>query len=371
MKILIAPDKFKGTLSAAEVAEAMAEGVRKADPGFDVELMPLADGGEGTAKILTKADQGVVHSLRAMDPMFRMVSCEYGIGFEEDIAFIDIAEASGLHRLTKSEYNPMRTTSLGTGEMAAAAMRARCKKIVIGLGGSATMDAGIGIMHGMGFRFRDQNRQMLSPIGSNLGRIAFIDNAHLHPRIPITKMVLLADVDNPLLGPEGALLYGAQKGLVPTQQSQIETGLSHFTQLVDQRYGGQSAQPGMGAAGGAAFACQALMGAKIENGAQYVLKALDFKGAMREADLVLTGEGRLDSTTLRGKVVAAVAAACAPRKVPVFAVAATVDLGLEALQKLGLTQVKALYEEVPTFEINNNTHLDNISQTVTEMLKNR
>lgn len=369
MKILIAPDKFKGTLTATEVATAMAEGVRLADPDFEVEMMPLADGGEGTAELLTRADEGTMHPARAADPMFRQVKCQYGIGFDEDVAYIDLAEASGLQRLRPNEYNPVRATTLGTGELAVAALRAKCKTLVIGLGGSATMDAGVGIMHGLGFRFRDKGDAIISPTSGNLERIAKIDASNVHPRVPITKMILLADVDAPLFGAQGAFQFAAQKGLTDKQQPRVAAGLQHFAELLTQQYGVSPDLPGMGAAGGAALACVALMRAKIEKGANYIMKALDFKAEMRDADLVLTGEGCLDVQTRQGKVVGAVAQACAARKVPVIAIAGTVDLDASAVQALGLKAAHALYPQPPAAHLTKAEHQAQLTQAVTQLLQ--
>ncbi|MEM0999714.1 MAG: glycerate kinase [Bacteroidota bacterium] len=371
MKVLIAPDKFKGTLTAAEVAEAMATGVRQVQPDYEVELLPLADGGEGTAAILTQADEGSWTGARASDAMFRQVSCGYGVGFHGDMAFIDVAEASGWYRLTERERNPLRTTTLGTGELMAVAMRNRCKTLVIGLGGSATIDLGMGIMHGLGVRFYDKEKNLLSPMGGNLEKVHRIDHSTAHPRLPVTKMILLTDVDNPLLGENGALMFARQKGLREADRSRMLAGMAHFANLLEREFGVQTDLPGTGAAGGAALGCIALARTKVQPGARYVMKTQEFRAAAKSADLILTGEGHLDAQTARGKVVAEVATQAAALGIPALAVAGTVTLAPQEIENLGLIRATPLYPEAPPVRTSAREHRAAIVQAVAALLKNR
>lgn len=369
MKILIAPDKFKGTLSAREVAEAMAAGVRQVHPEYEVEMMPLADGGEGTAQILTLADEGKWESARASDPMFRQVSCGMGIGFDQDIAFFDLADASGLQRLTERERNPLRTTTLGTGELMAVAMRKKCKTLVIGLGGSATMDLGAGIMHGLGVRFFDEGNNLLSPTGGNLERIRRIDPTNTNPRLARTKVVLLADVESPLSGEKGVMMFGRQKGLREADRSRILGGMQHFARMLEKEFGVQSGLPGMGAAGGAALGILSLTRGKVENGARYVMKATRFKEAARSADLIITGEGCLDSQTAAGKTVAEVATQAAALGIPALAVAGTLELNEREVEDLGLIRAKALYDNSSEAKAHADQHKTAIANAVAQMIE--
>lgn len=369
MKILIAPDKFKGTLTAQEVAEAMAAGVRQVNPDYEVQLMPLADGGEGTAQILTLADEGVWESARASDPMFRQVSCGMGIGFDQDVAFFDLADASGMHRLTEREQNPLRTTTLGTGELISLAMRKKCKTLIIGLGGSATMDLGAGIMHGLGARFFDEGDNLLSPTGGNLERIKRIDHSQLNPRLPRTKVILLADVDSPLSGEQGVMMYGRQKGLREQDRSRILGGIQHFANLLEKEFGVQSSQPGMGAAGGAAMGILSVARGKIENGARYVMKTVRFKEAVKSADLIITGEGCLDEQTAAGKTVAEVATQAAALGVPALAVAGTLELNQREIEDLGLIRAVPLFENSSEAKSNADRHKTAIAKAVSELIE--
>lgn len=326
MKVLISPDKFKGTLSASQAADAIAEGVAQYNPNWVVQILPIADGGEGTAEVLTKASGGSFVTARASDPLLQYVGCQYGISADGKTAFIDLAEASGLQRLQTSEVNAFKTSTIGTGQLIVHALSRKCSQIVLGLGGSATMDCGTGIAHALGIVFQDEFGQLVSPIGANLGRIEFVQVHHRNAQLDRAKLILLADVDNPLLGEDGAIVYAAQKGVKEDQAVLLHANLYHFANLMEASFGVVPRTPGLGAAGGAALSCMALLGGKLAKGVDFVLSTLNVQQAIADADLVITGEGHLDEQSLRGKAVIGLAAMAQKQGKPVLAVCGQISL---------------------------------------------
>ncbi|MBK9451214.1 MAG: glycerate kinase [Bacteroidetes bacterium] len=342
MKVLIAPDKFRGSLTAAEAAAAMAAGVARYNPDWTVQLLPVADGGEGTAEVLTAASGGSFIQARASDPLLRYVSCQYGISADGTTAFINLAEASGLQRLEPHEINAFRTSTIGTGQLIVHALTRKCSRIVLGLGGSATIDCGIGIAHALGIIFQDEFNGHLSPIGGNLPKIEFINARNRHAALVKTAFIVLHDVDNPLLGAEGAAMFAAQKGISSEQLPLLETNLNHFANLVEAQYAVVAKTPGMGAAGGAAMACMAFLGAKLARGSDFVLDALKIPEAIATADLVITGEGHLDEQSLQGKAAIAVARQAQHQNKPVLAVCGRISLRPDLQIREGITLSGAL-----------------------------
>lgn len=342
MKVLIAPDKFRGSLTAAEAAAAIAAGVANYNPDWVVQILPVADGGEGTAEVLTAATGGGFVQARASDPLLRYVSCQYGVSGDGTTAFINLAEASGLNRLQSHEINGFRTSTIGTGQLIVHALARKCTRIVLGLGGSATLDCGIGIAHALGVNFLDEFNGHLSPIGGNLSKIEFVNARNRHPLLGKTTLILLHDVDNPLLGEEGAAMFAAQKGIPSDQLPQLEKNLSHFSNFLEAQFAVVAKTPGMGAAGGAAMASMAFLGAKLAQGAEFVLDALKVADAIADADLVITGEGHLDLQSLHGKAAIAVARLAQHQNKPVLAVCGRISLRPDLQIKEGITLSGAL-----------------------------
>ncbi|MEQ1588006.1 MAG: glycerate kinase, partial [Cyclobacteriaceae bacterium] len=235
MTILIAPDKFKGSLSAKGVCEAVRTGLLKLDPSLSIITVPLADGGEGTSELLTINSRGSVINCSVSDPLFRKVNASYGISGDGTTAFIEMASASGLHLLTKEERNPLNTTTYGTGELIKDAIERGVNKIILAIGGSATNDAGIGMAAALGMKFIDKNGNELQPIGSNLIHIHSIVDAHFLPKKNKIQFVVLCDVDNELYGPSGAaFVYGPQKGADAQTVQLLDQGLKHFASVVEK-----------------------------------------------------------------------------------------------------------------------------------------
>jgi len=339
MKIIIAPDKFKGALSATQVAQAMAEGVRLIDSTIEVLQLPLADGGEDSAAILTSAVGGRTVTIAAKDPLFRAIKASYGLSANGQTAFIEMATASGLARLLNHERNPLLTSTFGTGELILDALKCGAKRLIVCIGGSATNDAGIGMAAALGYRFLDKNNAELQPIGANLAAICSIDAGHVTPLLQNIEVVVACDVTNPLHGPHGAAcVYGPQKGADTTAVIQLDAGLLNFSQVIKNQLSiDLQAIEGSGAAGGLGGGCVAFLNATLQSGIDTVLQALDFEKHLKGTDLVLTGEGKIDQQTLQGKLIAGVARAAKAQHVPVAALCGSLLLSSQAIDKLGLS----------------------------------
>lgn len=328
MRVVVAPASFKGSLSAAQAAEAMARGVRAG--GGDPVILPVADGGEGTLDALVAAIGGSVMGVIARGPLGLPVRAHVGV-LSDGTGVVEMAQASGLTLVDESERDPMRASSQGCGEMIRGALARRPSKILVGLGGSATVDGGMGLGRALGLRFLDSSDRPLPDGGGSLERLARIDATRLDPRVRATPLVVACDVEVPLLGPDGAArAFGPQKGATPEQVEALERGLERLAEhLREDLHADVADVPGAGAAGGAG-AMLAALGGRLQRGIDVVLEASGFDGALRGAALVLTGEGRLDRTSLGGKAPVGVAARAMAAGVPCSAIVGEAEDGLAA-----------------------------------------
>ena len=345
MKILIAPDKFKGSLAAEAVADAIHDGLRDADPTLTFDLLPLADGGEGTTALLTRGSGGTFVSVAARDPLQRSGTAQYGITPDGTTAFIEMAAASGLHRIAPSERNPMDTTTAGTGDLIRHAFDQGVSHVCLGIGGSATNDGGMGAMTALGVRFYDATGSLLEGTGASLVRIHHIDASDLHPAMRSAHFTVFCDVDNPLSGPRGAAaVFGPQKGATPAMVDALDAGLRHYDAVLRRHgyAGGDFA--GAGAGGGFAVSLRAFGHATIRPGIDFLLDYFDFERRVAAVDLVITGEGKIDTQTLSGKVVKGVAAAARRNDRRVVAVAGDSDIVYTALSEMGVDLVITLVD---------------------------
>lgn len=345
MNVLIAPDKFKGTLTAAEAAQAIAAGVAAFNKDWNVKMIPIADGGEGTAEVLRLASSGKNVRIQASDALFRPVSVEYAISEDGKTAYIDMASASGPQHLRPDERNAMRCSSQGTGQMIANALTKKCKRIILGLGGTATIDCGIGIAQALGVNFSGEDSNRLSPIALNLGKVEFIETIRRRFLPGDVELILLADVENPLLGEEGAMMFAEQKGVKGEAKIELEAYMTHFSNLLEAKFGTLAKTPGMGAAGGAALSCMAFLGGKLTSGSKFVLEMLNVDAAIADADLVITGEGKLDIQSLQGKAPIAVAKMAQKQGKQVLAICGKVELSPTEQQKAGISLSAALIND--------------------------
>jgi glycerate kinase len=334
MRILVAPDKFKGCLTAEEVTNAIAEGIRQVDPSLEVIPFPLADGGDGTARILTRHMKGRMVETIVHDPLLRSITATYGISGDGQSAFLEMSAASGLRLLSGEERDCTKTTSLGTGELIRDAIHRGASRILLGIGGSATNDAGTGMAAALGYRFFDKHGNPLEPVGKNLVHITEINDSGLLFLPDEMEVKVACDVDNPLYGKNGAAyIYAPQKGASPEQVKELDRGLRNFAEAVKSKYQQDiSAYPGAGAAGGMGAGAMIFLKAKLVNGIRMVMEQTHFAEQLDKADLVITGEGRMDEQTFKGKVVDGVCQQAMSRNKKVMVVCGQNKLDMEALK---------------------------------------
>jgi glycerate kinase len=343
MKVLIATDKFKGSLTALQACEAIREGIVRKYPNAEIELLPLADGGEGMADLLTHYTGGQLVDLRVAGPQFEKVTACYGISGDGQTAFIESAKASGLQLLPLSKRNPMYTTTFGTGELIADAISSGVKTVLLGIGGTATNDAGIGLAQALGYKFLDHDRKSVHPIGKNLAAITTIERPQDNEFLRMVSCIALCDVENPLYGPSGAAyVYGPQKGATPADVEWLDRGLRNFEKVVKQSLGVDADFAGAGAGGGLGSAALVFLSASIRRGMDIISEVTRLDEKISWADLILTGEGKIDTQTLSGKVVGTVAAKAARSGKKVVAICGVCELREIETVKLGISKVITL-----------------------------
>jgi glycerate kinase len=344
MRVLVASDKFKGSLSASEACESIAAGVLNKHPHAQVECFPLADGGEGTSELLAFHTDGRMYEATVTGPLPENVKGAYGISGDGKTAFIESAQASGLQLLPLQKRNPLLTSSFGTGELISEAIRKGVQSIALGIGGTATNDAGIGLAAALGYRFLDGNGRSLDAIGKNLKRIEAI----VQPQdgsISAIKFIALCDVDNPLYGPAGAAyVYGPQKGADEEALKILDEGLINFERVVRESLHKEANFPGAGAGGGMAAGAKVFLDAVIRSGMDYVAEVTHLEQRIRSVDLVITGEGKIDTQTLAGKVVGTVASLARKFGKKVIAICGVCELREVELHKLGISKVISIVD---------------------------
>lgn len=340
--VLIAPDKFKGSLTAPEVAEAVAAGIRAERPDVEVRRAPMADGGDGTVEAALAAGFSRI-PVRVSGPVGG--PADTAVAVDGDTAVVELASASGLSAMDPDdELEPLSASSDGTGEAVLAALDAGVRRIVLGVGGSACTDGGAGMLTVLGARVLDERGYPIAPGGGPLARVAEVDLAGLDPRLSEVEIVLASDVDNPLTGERGAAhVYGPQKGATPEQVRTLDEALEKFSRAVLAAGGRDVAElPGAGAAGGVGFGAMAAMGASMRPGVDVILELVGFDDRIDGAGLVVTGEGSIDEQTLHGKGPAGVAARAVAAGIPAVAVAGRCDLAEDRLAEAGLKSVHTL-----------------------------
>ncbi|MFD5383724.1 glycerate kinase [Streptomyces sp. NPDC127074] len=343
MRVLIAADKFKGSLTAAQVAERLTAGLRRAAPHASVASVPVADGGDGTVDAAAVAGFDR-HEIRVTGPVGKPVTAAYAL--RDGAAVVEMAEASGLRHLPADVFAPLTATSYGTGEVLRAALDAGARSIALGVGGSATTDGGAGMLSALGARFLEASGALVGPGGAALARLAKADLSGLDARLAEVDLVLASDVDNPLLGPKGAAaVYGPQKGASPQEVDILDDALRHYARTCGAL--AMAAEPGAGAAGGLGFGALTALRARFRPGVEVMLDLLGFDEALAQADLVITGEGSLDAQTLHGKAPAGVASRARARGLPVVAVCGRLSLDPAALHAVGIHRAYALTELEP------------------------
>ncbi len=350
MKIIIAPDSFKESLTAMQVAEAIEQGFSEIFPQAEYIKLPMADGGEGTVESMVAATGGELVNVEVTGPLGAPVKAFYGWMGDGETAVIEMAAASGLHLVAPEQRNPLITTSYGTGELILAALNHGARKIILGIGGSATNDGGAGMMQALGVQLSDQQGKALTVGGAALAQLVDIDLSQLDDRLAQTDILVACDVDNPLCGVKGAsAVFGPQKGATPERVQQLDAALQHYGEKIEQVTGKSVINvAGAGAAGGMGAALFGLLNARLQPGIEIVTEALKLAAAVQNADLVITGEGRIDSQTIYGKTPVGVARVAKRFDIPVIAIAGSMAPDYEVVHQHGLDAVFSVLNHIQT-----------------------
>ncbi|KJF81202.1 glycerate kinase [Photobacterium angustum] len=346
MKIIIAPDSYKESLTAMEVATAIENGFRQVMPNAEYIKLPMADGGEGTVQSLVDASSGRIIECTVTGPLGEQVNGFFGLMGDGKSAIIEMAAASGLHLVSPEQRNPMLTTSFGTGELILAALDKGVEHIIVGIGGSATNDGGIGMAQALGVRLLDENNKSINYGGGALARLHHIDISDIDPRLAKVKLEVACDVDNPLCGEKGASqVFGPQKGATPEMVVQLDINLAHYAEIIKRDLGTDvKDMAGAGAAGGMGAALLGLFNAQLRPGIEIVMDAVNLADVLKDADLVITGEGRIDSQTIQGKTPIGVARTAKRFNKPVIGIAGCLSYDCDVVYDHG---IDAVFSVVP------------------------
>ncbi|MGF1760631.1 glycerate kinase [Photobacterium sagamiensis] len=352
MKIVISPDSFKESLDALTVADSIEIGFKQVFPNADYVKLPMADGGEGTLQVLVDATQGQMMKTTVTGPLGEPVEALWGMSADKRTGFIEMAEASGIERVQAEDRNPLITTTYGTGELIIAALDHGVSQLIIGIGGSATNDGGIGMMQALGVSFKDVEGQELTYGGSALKCLDYIDVSGLDVRTRHCAIKVACDVTNPLIGPEGASkIFGPQKGATPEMVAQLDDALSHYADVMKSCLKRDVAMlPGAGAAGGLGAAFRAFLGADMRPGVDLVIEALKLEDVIQDASLVITGEGKLDGQSLYGKVPIGVAKVAKRYNKPVIAIAGSLSEDVNVVHSHGIDAIFSCLHQVGTLQ---------------------
>ena len=372
MKIVIASDSFKGSMSSLDVATAASAGVIEVYPDSEIVSVNVADGGEGTVEAIVDALGGEIVKVQVSDPLGRKIETSYGIAGET--AILEMAAASGLPLLTAEERNPWATSTLGTGEMIMDAISRGCRKFLVGIGGSATNDAGVGMLQAMGFRFYDANGELITQgCGGMLGSIARIDDSLVSAAVKESQFTVACDVDTPFCGPEGAApVFAPQKGADAEMVKRLDEGMASFAKVITEKYAIDIVPvAGAGAAGGMGGAFRAFLGATLKKGIDMVLDAIDFDTTIQGANLVITGEGKVDFQTAKGKTAAGVLNRAKQQHIPVVAIGGCVEM-CDSLVHMGFAGIYPILEEKVPLEIamQRDFAMNNVRKTVARIVPN-
>ena len=371
-KIVIAPDSFKGSVAAREVADSAERAVREVFPACEVVKIPLGDGGEGTMGALLAALGGERVSCRARDPLSRPLWADYAILEDGRTAIVEMARASGLPLLAPAERDPSRATTYGTGELIRDALERGCRRFLLAIGGSATNDGGTGLLRALGYRFLDGRGEELEPCGAALARIAAVDRSGVSPALREASFTVACDVDNPLYGERGAAeVFARQKGADDAMVRMLDAGLRNYARVIERATGTRVDElPGAGAAGGLGAGLVAFLGAELKPGIQMVLEATRFDERIQGADLIITGEGKLDRQTCMGKAPWGVSRAATRQGIPVIALGGSVE-DTPLLNQRGFLAVLSILPAPVSLEraMDKDFTLRNIQRTVEQALR--
>ena len=351
MRILVAPDKFKGSMSARDVAVAIRDGLMDMDPNIQCIVVPLADGGEGTTEVLTHAADGFFRTVRVRGPLGQQLDAQYGLSSDGRTAFMEMASASGLHLVPKEQRNPLYTSTIGTGDLIKHALDDGVRNICIGIGGTATNDGGMGAMIALGVQFRDKAGRALEGCGESLENIDEVDATNLHAGMREASFTIFCDVDNPLYGKRGAaFVFAPQKGASPEIVERLDRGLRHYERVLQRNGYTNTNFPGAGAGGGLPVSLSVFANAVTKSGIDFIMDFVHLQRHVKSADMVFTGEGKLDDQTLSGKVVKGVASMAAEYGKPVVVIAGSSELDSAGLSRLSITHLISLVDDQTSVE---------------------
>lgn len=342
MKIIIAPDKFKNSLTGLAFCNAVEEGIKSITQNIEIVKLPLADGGDGTIEVVNFYLKGKVLNLTVNNPFFKPIKASYLFSETSKTAFIEMAEASGIKVLKTNELDCKNATSLGTGEIIIDAINKGAKKIILGIGGSATNDCGVGMATALGYRFLDKDNKEVKPTGANLSKIVTIDNASVHAKLKEIDFKIACDVNNPLYGKNGAaFVYGNQKGASEKDIFLLDKGMQDFSKVVQNIFNIDVQKiKGAGAAGGLGMASKIFLNGTLETGIQLIKKLADFDTQIKDADWIITGEGKLDFQTLSGKTIKGVLNSAKKKHIPVATFCGKIELNKNELKEIGIGYAK-------------------------------
>ena len=340
MKAIIAIDSFKGCLTSIEAEQCAAQGLHAAFPDCEISCIPVADGGEGMLEILLNTANGKRIIVEAHDPLMEIQQTHYGISVDKHTAFIEMANISGLPLVPVEKRNPLLTTTFGTGELIKDALERGCRNFVIGIGGSATNDAGLGMLQALGFRFLDSQGKELGTGGQILSKVNTIEKCSVHPALKDSHFTIACDVDNPFFGPSGAAyIFAPQKGADKEMVEILDNGLQNLAKVIFEQTGKDiTLYPGAGAAGGMGGSMLALLNAELKSGTQLLLDALQFSEQIKGADFIITGEGKSDRQTIMGKVPYGVLLEANKQQIPVILIAGSIE-DVDELKQAGFQAI--------------------------------
>lgn len=371
-RVILAFDSFKGCASSQEIAASARQGIIDVFPECAVVVVPVADGGEGTVEAICSNMSVERVSCRVHDPLMNPMEAAYGITSDRSTAILEMAAASGLPLIPQEKRNPLLTTTWGTGEMIADALQRGCRRIVMGIGGSATNDAGIGLLAALGYRFLDERGEELPPVGESLGKIARVDGSSANKLLCETSFTIACDVNNPFYGSRGAAaVYAPQKGASPDEVDFLEKGMIHYAQVIKEtRQMDISEIPGAGAAGGLGGGVLPFLNAELQSGIDIVLDMLRFRETIQGADLIFTGEGKLDKQTGMGKALGGILRYAKEEAVPVIAIGGCVE-ACEILNEMGFASIFSIQTAPVSLQeaMDRDFALKNIRQVVTQIMR--
>jgi len=376
MRIVLAPDKFKNSLTGLEFCNAVSEGILNVIPSAKIVALPLADGGDGTIEVVEFYLKGKYVYVEVNNPLFKKIDAPYLYSEATQVAFIEMAEASGLKLLNNEERNCKNTTTLGTGELILDAINRGAKSIILGIGGSATNDCGIGMATALGYRFLDKSKNEVNPIGANLSKITSIDDSRLNSKLYQIDFKIACDVTNPLYGKNGAAyIYAKQKGATFEDINMLDKGLENFSKVIEAYFNVNPQNiKGAGAAGGMGIATHVFLNGTLISGIELIKEIAQFDKNLKNVDWIITGEGKLDSQTLSGKTITGVIDSAKAKSIKVAAFCGTMDLDEKSIEDLGISYSDSIMDKAIDFEdaINNTSkYLKEISIDFSNRIKNK